>query len=65
MKAPMFMLTKHEQRIVIFIMMVLVAAAMANRYRDMHPRIAPTKEQPVGATATPFPSTDDDKGSGD
>jgi hypothetical protein len=46
-------------------MMVLVAAAMANRYRDMHPRIAPTKEQPVGATATPFPSTDDDKGSGD
>jgi len=65
MKAPMFMLTKHEQRVVIFIVMLLVAAAMANRYRDIHARIAPTKEQPVNATATPFPSTYDDKDGGD
>jgi hypothetical protein len=64
MKAPLFKLTKPEQRVVIFILLALLAGAFVKHYRETHSNSFRPK-QPAAATGasptpTPVPLPDSD-----
>jgi hypothetical protein len=56
-----FVLTKNEQRVVIVVVMVLLAATIAKHYRDNHSPIPVTPSTPTQPTATPSPSAAGDE----
>ncbi len=60
MNAPLFRLTKPEQRVVIFILLALLAGAIISHYRDTHSLSFNRKQPPpagsMSATASPSPA---------
>jgi predicted metal-binding membrane protein len=58
MKAPIFALTKNEQRVVIAVLMVLLIAAFARYWHATNSPMAREKPAPAQATMTPVPSPD-------
>jgi hypothetical protein len=51
-----FVLTKNEQRVVIVVVMVLLAATIARHYRDNRSPIPATTSTTAHPTAAPSPS---------
>ncbi|MDB6146717.1 MAG: hypothetical protein JWO45_381 [Spartobacteria bacterium] len=61
MKAPMFVLTKSEQRVVILIVLALLGGAFAIRYRHTQASSPTIKEAPINpAKASEKPVEADD-----
>lgn len=58
MKAPIFALTKNEQRVVIAVLMALLIAAFARYWRAANSPIGREKPMPAQTTVTPVPSPD-------
>ena len=58
MKAPIFSLTKNEQRVVIAVVMALLVGAFVRYWRAANSPIAREKPMPAQATITPIPSPD-------
>ena len=56
----MFVLTKHEQRVVVVIVLALVAFALVKRYRDVG-TIVPAPTTPVPAMSATPPLSDEDR----
>jgi len=56
-----FVLTKNEQRVVIVVVMVLLAATLAKHYRDNRSRIPATTSTSTHPTAPPSPSSAEDE----
>ena len=60
MKAGIFMLTKKEQRVVILVILAVLAAAFVRYWQVVKVQSRPNGSSNVEATATPFPSPDDE-----
>ena len=60
MKAGIFMLTRNEQRVVIVLLMAVLAAAFIRSWRTVKMNPKPNQAENVSATATPFPSPDEE-----
>jgi hypothetical protein len=60
MKAGIFTLTKNEQRVVILLITVLLAAAFIRYWRAANTNPKPDKSDNVNAIATPFASPEED-----
>ena len=58
MKAPIFALTKNEQRVVIAVLMALLIAAFARYWTGVNSPMAREKPVPAQATVTPVPTPD-------
>jgi hypothetical protein len=58
MKAPIFSLTKNEQRVVIAVVMALLVGAFVRYWRAANSPIAREKSVPAQVTITPVPSPD-------
>jgi hypothetical protein len=61
----MFVLTKHEQRVVIVIMLALVAIALVKHYRDVGTIIPAQPTPPPQMSATPASPTDEERANPD
>jgi hypothetical protein len=60
MKVGIFMLTRNEQRVVIVLLMAVLVAAFIRYWRTVNMNPKPNHPDNVSATATPFPSPDED-----
>jgi hypothetical protein len=56
-----FILTKNEQRVVIIVITVLLAATLAKHYRDNRSPIPATTSTSMHPTAAPSPSAAEDE----
>jgi hypothetical protein len=54
----MFALTKREQRVLIVVMFILVAAALASRYREKWRVPEPRSGSPPSSITPPFSATE-------
>jgi hypothetical protein len=64
-KFGIFTLTGREQRVVIIIVMILVAAAVFSRWRNPRNRATSPPETPISATPSPIQKSDNDNEAAD
>jgi hypothetical protein len=60
MKAGVFTLTKNEQRVVIVLITLLLGTAFIRYWRAANGAPNPNQHPNISATATPFPSLEED-----
>ena len=53
--ANIFVLTRREQQLILFVVLAFVVGSLTKRYRDAHPRTPAEQRSAVSTTETPTP----------